>query len=197
VVDTPEQYSGRLERRVELHPGEHYHRYALTADGVSPMTLPGTPGGAYTADGLEHSPAGNPSSMARDHAQQSAKRLRKLTGFDYGQRWAEIQGDGGTCLITWGSTSGAVREAARRLNAAGRPTRVIALRLILPLRRAELARALEGSERVLVVEQNQGGQLFGFLHSQQSLPAHARSLARPGPLPIRPGEIVAAVCEEC
>jgi 2-oxoglutarate ferredoxin oxidoreductase subunit alpha len=197
VVDTPEQDPSTLERKVEADPDEHYRRYALSADGVSPMTLPGTPGGAYTADGLEHSPAGIPSSMARDHAQQSAKRLHKLTGFDYGPRWADIEGDGGTCLITWGSTSGAVRESARRLQSIGRPTRVIALRLILPLRRAELARALEGSERVLVVEQNQSGQLFRFLHSEQSLPAHARSLARPGPLPIRPGEVVAAVCEEC
>jgi 2-oxoglutarate ferredoxin oxidoreductase subunit alpha len=197
VVDTPEQDSSALERKVESHPDAHYRRYALTDDGVSPMTLPGTQGGAYTADGLEHSPAGIPSSMARDHAEQSAKRLHKLTGFDYGPRWAEIEGDGDTCLITWGSTSGAVREAARRLEASGRPTRVIALRLILPLRRAQLARALEGSERVLVIEQNQSGQLFRFLHSEQSLPAGARSLARPGPLPIRPGEIVATVREEC
>ncbi|MBS1201578.1 MAG: hypothetical protein H6R22_87, partial [Chromatiaceae bacterium] len=45
------------------------------------------------------------------------------------------------------------------------------------------------------VEQNQSGQLFHYLHGEQALPQSARSLARPGPLPLRPGEIVQAVCE--
>ncbi len=196
VVDTPRQSAQQLARKLEADPDEHYRRYALTDDGVSPMTLPGTPGGMYTADGLEHSPAGIPSSMARDHLEQLTKRLTKLTGFDYGNDWAEIEGDGDVCLLTWGSSTGAVREAARRLTAMGQGTRVIALRLIMPLLGPQLAAALEGCRRVLVIEQNQGGQLFGYLHSRQSLPADARSLARPGPLPIRPGEIVAAVREE-
>jgi 2-oxoglutarate ferredoxin oxidoreductase subunit alpha len=47
----------------------------------------------------------------------------------------------------------------------------------------------------VVVEQNQGGQLFRYLHAERALPAWARSLARPGPLPLRPGEIVHA-CRE-
>jgi len=31
-----------------------------------------------------------------------------------------------------------------------------------------------------------------YLHSERALPPAARSLARPGPLPLRPAEIVAA-----
>ena len=196
VVDPPRQFAGDLARRVEPDPGKDYHRYQVTADGVSPMTLPGTPGGMYTADGLEHAPSGTPSSMAAHHAEQLAKRLAKLVDFDYGSDWAEIEGDGPDCILTWGSSTGAAREAAGRLRASGRPTRVIALRLIMPLRRLALIDALEGMEPVLVVEQNQGGQLFRYLHGERALPATARSFARPGPLPLRPGEIVAAVLSE-
>jgi 2-oxoglutarate ferredoxin oxidoreductase subunit alpha len=43
---------------------------ADTPSGVSPMAIPGTPGTAYTADGLEHTERGIPSSQARDHVKQ-------------------------------------------------------------------------------------------------------------------------------
>ena len=39
-----------------------YKRYRDTDSGVSPMAIPGTPGTVYTADGLEHTEAGIPSS---------------------------------------------------------------------------------------------------------------------------------------
>jgi 2-oxoglutarate ferredoxin oxidoreductase subunit alpha len=68
------------------------------------------------------------------------------------------------------------------------------LRLIAPLRAEALGTAIAG-RRVLVVEQNQGAQLFGYLHAQRALPPDAVVLARPGPLPLRPAEIVRAVLE--
>lgn len=193
ITEAPVRTPAPLVRRVAEAPEEGYRRYALTADGISPMTLPGIPGGIYTADGLEHNERGTPSSQAADHQAQLDKRLRKLEGFDYGPAWAELHGAGPLAIVTWGSTAGAVLEAAGRLEAGGTPVRIIALRLLAPLRRAALAEALAGAERVWVVEQNHGAQLFRYLHAEQALPAGARSLARPGPLPLRPGEIVAAV----
>lgn len=195
ITEAPPRVAGQLTRRVEHSPGESYRRYALTDDGISPMSLPGTPEGMYTADGLEHTASGTPSSMAADHAEQLDKRLRKLTGHDYGPLWADIRGEGRTCLITWGSAAGAVFEAAERLSGEGLATRAVALRLIAPLNRSGLDAALDGVEHVLVVEQNQGGQLFHYLHAEQSIPGNASSLARPGPLPLRPGEICNVVRE--
>jgi 2-oxoglutarate ferredoxin oxidoreductase subunit alpha len=75
----------------------------------------------------------------------------------------------------------------------GSPTKAIALRLIAPLQRQALMEAIGSASRVLVVEQNQTGQCFAYLHSQRALPAHARSYARPGPLPLRPAEIMQAL----
>ncbi len=192
ICAPPAHFPEALPRLVAEVGDEPYRRYTLTESGVSPMALPGQAGGMYTADGLEHNPRGTPSSMAKDHLAQSEKRQRKLTDFDYGHYWAEISGAGPIALVTWGSATGAVVEAAERLTAAGRPARAIALRLIAPLRHADLAQALAGAEEILVVEQNQGAQLFHYLHAEQALPAGARSLARPGPLPLRPGDIAAA-----
>jgi 2-oxoglutarate ferredoxin oxidoreductase subunit alpha len=106
------------------------------------MALPGDAGGVYAADGLEHNEAGVPSSLAADHQRQLAKRRRKLEGFDYGSAWAEIRGEEPLCILPWGSSAGVVLEAAARMMAAGRPVRVIALRLLAPLNAEALAAAL-------------------------------------------------------
>lgn len=192
ICAPPEAFPYELPRLMADAGDEPYRRYALTETGVSPMALPGQAGCMYTADGLEHNPRGTPSSMAKDHLLQSQKRHHKLQRFAYGRHWAEIRGSGPIALVTWGSATGAVVEAAERLTAAGKGARAIALRLIAPLCHTELAQALAGAEDILVVEQNQGAQLFHYLHAEQALPAGARSLARPGPLPLRPGDIVAA-----
>jgi len=174
-------------------PGADYRRYALTVDGVSPMALPGTPGCAYVADGLEHDPRGKPSTAAADHAAQLDKRARKIEEFDYGAHWADLRGDGPTALLTWGSTTAAVREAAERLNRRGEPCRVVAPRLLLPAQPARLAAALRGAERILVVEQSHGRQFHRYLRAHYDLDLPVAVLARPGPLPITPGEIVNTV----
>ena len=182
-----------LQRLIGTDADPDHRRYRPTPDGVSPMALPGLPGGMYTAEGLEHGPGGAPSSRAIDHAEQLDKRLHKLTGFDYGHGWAEIRGEGDHLLLTWGSSAGPVFEAAERLRGSGTPTRAIALRLLAPLQRDALLEAIGAAGSILVVEQNQTAQCFAYLHSQRALPAHARSYARPGPLPLRPAEIMRAL----
>ena len=169
-----------------------YRRYADTASGISPMAIPGTPGTVYTADGLEHTERGIPSSGAADHRKQLAKRERKLLQHDYGTRWADVEGDAELAVITFGSTTGAVREALGRIAARGLTLRLIALRLIAPLQTAALERALAGVRQVLVVEQNHGGQLLRYLRSRADLPGRPSGLHRPGPLPLRPGELAEA-----
>jgi 2-oxoglutarate ferredoxin oxidoreductase subunit alpha len=192
IIDPPTKTARPLPRVTEATPGD-YRRYRPTPDGVSPMTVPGVEGGMYTADGLEHNERGTPSSLAADHHRQMEKRRRKVEDFDYGNEWAEISGTGETCVVTWGSASGAAREAARRLRKLGTPTRVVALRLLAPLRHRALARAVEGASRIWVIEENASGQLFRYLKGHDALPPSARCFARPGPLPLRPGEIVAAI----
>ena len=88
-----------------------------------------------------------------------------------------------------------MREAAARAAARGRNARVIALRLLAPAQPARLAAALEGATRVLVVEQNHGAQLYRYLRAMYDLPGKPASYHRPGPLPLRPGELANAIVE--
>ena len=186
VVDVPPSRENALVR-MKAENGGAYKRYVLTDSGVSPMAIPGTPGTAYTADGLEHNEKGTPSSQAADHLAQMDKRARKITGLDPGDAWASVEGEGDTAVLTFGSCTGPVREALAR---NGKGVKLVSLRLLSPTQPARLQKALEGVKRVLVVEQNHSGQFLRYLRAEYDLPGEVRSLRRPGPLPFRPEEIL-------
>ena len=186
------------KRKLAENVSEDFERYAITADGISPMPLPGTPGGQYTAEGLEHSAKGAPSGTMADHNAQLDKRAGKISDFDYGQHWADIDGDGELAILTWGSTTCMVREALQRLpDDIADKLKLISLRLLLPARPIEMAAALDGVERLLVIEQNHTGQLYRFLRGWYDLPPAIDTMHRPGPNVFRPGEIAARISEWC
>lgn len=172
-----------------------YKRYALAPGGVSAMALPGMPGGQYTADGLTHTEQGIPTSGASDHLAQLDKRRDKLDHFNFGDHWASVEGTGDLALITWGSLTGAAREAAGRAAADGVDVRVIAPRLLAPVQPERLTAALEGVKRIVVIEQTHSGQFLRYLRAHYDLPAQVRSFHRPGPLPITAGEIHRAIMD--
>ncbi len=195
VTDRPADTGIVGERLVAQAGADGYKRYAVTESGISPMAIPGTPGLAYTADGLEHSERGIPSSGSGDHRTQLAKRERKLVSHDYGAQWADIEGDGAIAVVTFGSCTGAAREAIARARAEGVNARLVSMRLLAPARPKLLAAALEGVDRVLVVEQNHGGQFLRYLRAEFELPRAVRSYRHPGPLPIRPDEVHRQIIE--
>jgi 2-oxoglutarate ferredoxin oxidoreductase subunit alpha len=195
IIDRPAD-AGFVGRRLTAATNTpDYKRYRNTESGVSPMAIPGTPGIVYTADGLEHTEAGIPSSQPKDHRTQLDKRERKLLHHDYGRWWADIEGDGDAAIITFGSSTAAAREAVARVARMGIGVRLIALRLLAPAQPERLAAALAGVTRVLVVEQNHGAQLYRYLRAMYDLPGRPASFHRPGPLPLRPGELATAIVD--
>lgn len=199
VIDSPAAacFPTRRVTAAAGRPGQKYQRYALTASGVSPMAIPGTPNCQYTADGLEHNEAAAPSSLATDHLHQLDKRERKLSLYDYGSHWADVEGEGELALVTWGSCTGAAREAARRWAAPGRQLRLVSLRLLSPVQPDKLRAALAGVRRALIVEQTHSRQFLHYLRAYyaEALPPKVECLSRPGPLPFRPHEILARLAE--
>ena len=193
VVDVPAPLASATRRLTAAPSVPEYKRYRDTESGVSPMAIPGTPGVVYTADGLEHSEGGIPSSQARDHRTQLDKRLRKLEQYDYGELWADVEGQGDRAIVTFGSAAAPLREALQRLRERGVDVRLVALRLLAPLSQARFDEALDGVAQVLVVEQNHGAQLYRYLRAMLDLPGRPQSFHRPGPLPLRPGELVNAI----
>jgi 2-oxoglutarate ferredoxin oxidoreductase subunit alpha len=166
-----------------------YLRYKLTSSGVSTLASPGDADQRFTADGLEHNEKGAPSAKHSDHQLQLAKRADKLTAFEYGDDWAQLEGSGTVALICFGSSSAAVAEAAELLAGQGIAARTVALRLLAPLQTDALSETLSGCEQVVVVEQNHSGQLFHYLKGQMDFAQDVNSYAIAGPVPLNPEQI--------
>ena len=190
LIPEPEYQLPEIGKRAVAESAEDYQRYAVTESGVSPMAIPGTADSTYVADGLEHTESGKPSTAAADHLAQLEKRSQKIHSYEFGEHWADIRGDGQTAILTWGSSSAVAREAGARLRSGGCDVKVIALRLLLPASPDKLARELQGVSRVLIVEQSHSEQFYRYLRAYYDIDAEIRTLARPGPLPITPAEIV-------
>jgi 2-oxoglutarate ferredoxin oxidoreductase subunit alpha len=193
IVDAPAPTgnAGVAPSRLTAGPAEPgaYRRYALTESGVSPMAIPGTRGAQWIAEGLSHGERGTPSSAALDHVAQQEKRLRKLRDFDFGARWADVEGNGELAVITWGSSTAAVRDAIRYLGASRQHFRLIALRLLAPVQPQRFLDALAGARKSLVIELNHSGQLYRYLRGQLHFDAAIDSYARSGPLPLTAQEV--------
>jgi 2-oxoglutarate ferredoxin oxidoreductase subunit alpha len=174
-----------------------YARYLLDGpDGVSASSLPGQPGGEFTAVGIEHAPDGDVTSSPAMHQAMSAKRAAKLQAAarDYPllSRWdpplaAESRP---LSLLTWGSSYGVCEEAAVRLSAAGVPTRVLAPRLLYPLPLEPLAQWLSGCGELAVLETNFSGQFYHHLRAQLELPQGTQAYHRAGGMPLMLGEVL-------
>jgi len=192
IIDEPDEVPFAAERLTAPDGVCNYHRYAATASGISAMAIPGTPGGEHETNSSAHNARGRPSNRAEDHQEQLDKRLRKVTSFDYGDHWADVEGAGDTAIITWGACTGPSREALARAEAAGIDARLIAMRLLMPARTERLAEALDGIDRVLVVEQSHGRQFYHYLcaYFHRYLPEDIKVFSQPGPLPIRPGQVL-------
>jgi len=195
VIDRPADIAFIGQRAAALPQAGVYKRYAISAGGVSPMAIPGMRGGQYTADGLTHNELGTPTSSENDHRAQLDKRRAKLEQFAYGDHWATIEGDGELAVVTWGSLTGAAREAIEQVHGDGLNVRLIAPRLLFPIQSERFTAALDGIKRILVVEQSHSGQFHRYLRAHYDLPEDVRVLSRPGPLPIRPSEIRQAIMQ--
>jgi len=189
VIDRPADLAFTGRRTLAEANAKDYKRYLLTDSGVSPMAIPGMAGISYTADGLEHNERGTPSSQASDHLAQLDKRRRKLASIDYGEYWADVEGEGELAVITFGSCTGPVREAFLRAKTDGLSARLVSLRLLSPVQPERLAAALNGVKRALVVEQNHSAQFLRYLRGEYDIAAQLTSFHRPGPLPFRPEEV--------
>lgn len=193
IIDKPADLAFVGQRLTEPEGGAAYKRYALGGNSVSAMALPGTAGGQYTADGLEHAESGLPSSQVADHMAQLDKRADKIQSYTFGAHWAELDGDGPLAVVTWGSSCGVVREALERVCAQGHDVRLIAPRLLAPVQQDAWTQAFDGVERAVVIELNHTGQFHRYLKGAVDFPCRLESRHRPGPLPFRADEVTETI----
>ena len=158
------QVIDRLKPQLDAGDGG-YQRYALTEDGISPMSIPGMRGGRYVAEGLEHDERGAPNYGPDMHHDMMEKRYRKVDAARRELRhWNVVDewGDPGAEIgvIGWGSTKGAVREAMARATREGLRVGALYPATLLPMPDEEIHAFLANKRAVIVPELNYRG-MFG------------------------------------
>jgi 2-oxoglutarate ferredoxin oxidoreductase subunit alpha len=138
--------------------------HAVTDDGISPRTFPGTAGGAHMTTGLEHDELGRRTEDTDMRVRQVDKRERKV------QTAAERESfeprtfgdeDSENLVVTWGSTEGAMREALELLEEDGVDVRFLSVPYVFP--RPDLTDDVEAADEVILVECNATGQFADLI----------------------------------
>lgn len=144
---------------------KQFSRYVINESGVSPMSVPGDKGGAYTATGLEHTEDAGPSHSAEMHTKMTEKRFRKLETAVHEFKAAKKYGVEGAKIgiISWGSTSGAVIEAIEMAKEAGYMVEALYPRTIYPIPDEWINDFLKDKELLLIVEGNYSAQFANTL----------------------------------
>jgi len=151
---------------------EDYLRYRLTPSGLSPRAWPGQGTALVISTGDEHDESGHISEEAESRTRMVDKRWRKMENLSAGPGLeADIQEGAATVLLGWGSTYGAIREAAERLRAEGERISWVQLHRLWPFPSEALTGLLHGHENVVVVENNSMGQMARLMRMETGIQA--------------------------
>jgi 2-oxoglutarate ferredoxin oxidoreductase subunit alpha len=195
--DLVEQNGHRGEGR---KPGEgvnEYLRYALTKDGISPRSRPGTSGGRFWSTTDEHDPDGHITEGVEMRIAMMHKRMNKLALLSkaipkdqqYALHGAE-QAD--VTVVAWGSTKGTVLDAMKILAEEGRRVNFLQCRLMKPFPAEDVERILRSAKHLVLLEENYSGQLGSLIAEQTGVRIADRVLKFDG-RPFSEDEVVAAI----
>jgi 2-oxoglutarate ferredoxin oxidoreductase subunit alpha len=179
-----------LNRLTPQIGSNHYLRYRLTEDYISPMAIPGVHDTTYVATGLEHDEHAHIDYSPRMHTLMMEKRGQKVAqaakepGFVL--RYGAEQADLG--LICWGSTYGPVREAVDRAQEKGYKAAALFVKMVYPVQESAIQNFIDSAEQVAVVELNYSGQFCNLLQSTFCRPF--MRLNKCNGLPFKSGEIL-------
>jgi 2-oxoglutarate ferredoxin oxidoreductase subunit alpha len=182
--------------------GGGFRRYAVTHDGISPVSIPGQANAEYIAESVEHDQSGRPSFGPHVHSEMTAKRFRKLETAaidleDDPLNVMEISDarDARAKLgvIGWGSTQGAIHDAILRAKKESIRVRWLQCKLINPLPTKQITNFLRGLNKVLVPELNYSAQFAKLLKT--SLTIDTISFNKSEGLPFTPNEILRKIEE--
>lgn len=168
-----------------------YKRYAITPSGVSPRLLPGTSEHLVISDSDEHTEDGHLTEDLGVRTAMVEKRLRKLAILEKETLAPAYAGDAKPELlfVSWGSTAGAVAEAAEALRLKGGKVATLHFEQLWPLVPQQFLGYLTGAKQVVAVEGNATGQFARLVRRETGFEI-TRHVRRYDGLPITPEYIL-------
>lgn len=159
-----------------------YERYAAGENGISPRLLPGMSEQLVVADSDEHTGDGHITEDLKVRVVMVDKRLAKLAAMRQEVMEPSFDGEENAdlLLLAWGSTAGAVWEAADRLREQGTKVSTLIFEQLWPLQPGQLMAKLTGAKQVVCVEGNATGQFSGLVRRETGFGVHDRVLRYDG-----------------
>jgi 2-oxoglutarate/2-oxoacid ferredoxin oxidoreductase subunit alpha len=152
-------------------PDPNYNRYQITDDGISPITFPGTPDTVVKVTSYEHDEKGigtEKSEVIKSMFDKRFSKLGELTRDFEKYETVKVSGDprAKNALVFWGSTKGAVLEAAKYLE---KPVKLVQILWMEPFDIEKAFSSLKDTPNVINVELNYTGQLGSLLYSKTGI----------------------------
>lgn len=168
-----------------------YARYAITESGISPRLLPGMTEHLVVADSDEHTEDGHITEDLSMRSQMVEKRLRKEKGIRTEVMPPIMEGEAKPelLLVSWGSSKGAVLEAASRMRSNGARVATLHFSQVWPLIPDQFLGSLQDARQVIGIESNANGQLARLIRRETGFKIKKKVLRYDG-LPITPGSIL-------
>lgn len=188
---------GQLISDEEASTLSEYKRHRFTDSGVSPrlIPMPGKP--LVVTDSDEHDEAGHMIEDAGIRTQMMLKRLNKIDGLrnEIANPRFHSRPNAKVTVIGWGSTYGAIIEAASMLEHDGLSINVLQLNELWPFPGSAVASALAKSKTNMVVENNATGQLAHLIRAETGININYKILKFDG-RPFSPTEITKEIKKE-
>jgi 2-oxoglutarate ferredoxin oxidoreductase subunit alpha len=188
---------GQLLSAEEVNRLADYKRHAFTDSGISPRAIPLQGDKLVVTDSDEHDESGHMIEDAETRTRMMQKRLKKLDGLrsEVSQPHQEKRQGAELTLIGWGSTYGAINEAADLLEGAGMKANVLQLNQVWPFPAEAVASSLDGNHKSFVVENNATGQLAQLIRQQTGIKVSGSILKFDG-RPFSPQYIISELEKE-
>lgn len=182
-----------IEEAMTKQVGE-YKRYQLTSGGVSPRLNPGTPKVVVRANSDEHDEFGLSTEEATIRVQMVNKRLGKYGLARETLKNPKLIGpsDADLTLVGWGSTKGAVKDAASLLGTQKIKASHLHLNFLQPFPAETVSKFLNSSKRPILVENNATGQLGKLIRQETGIEIKEKLLRYDG-RPFYPEDILEGV----
>lgn len=182
---------GNIVSAEDMASPMEYKRYAWDESGISPRILPGLGEAVLYADSDEHNEAGHITERAMDRKAMVVKRMRKFEGFLAEMKPPEVhtEPDADILLLGWGSTYGALKEAADILTRSGLKTEAWHFCDLFPFPGAGLSSRIPKKTKILSVENNCTGQFARLFSKEGGIPVDRLVLKFDG-RPFSPMDVV-------
>jgi 2-oxoglutarate ferredoxin oxidoreductase subunit alpha len=162
---------GELISEKEARKITEYKRHKFTGSGISPRAIPMPGGPLVVTDSDEHDEAGHMIEDASLRTRMMLKRMKKMDGLRNETatvRFHRRQNAKAT-LVGWGSTYGAIMEAASILEQKKLNVNVLQLNELWPFPADAVTSALNSTKRSIVIENNITGQLAQLITAQTGI----------------------------